>query len=258
MSNVLIRNYRSQDLPEVVKLYKSSMVKAPFFFRDSNSFVYFTSYPGVKEDSIFIATSEDQIQGIAIVAIIKERYTLGKIIELWASEPAAGDSLLQKAVEYCRDNNIDAVEVSPPTFLDLDNTFAGWQRIDQRGVLMAKPLSLFPLLQALFSTEVPREINAENRFLFACDGETIEVKITESEVDIVERDEPGADSDNSILIRVSSKTLLETILGLTNPYIALISGRIKIRGITDIFRGMTMLRAIRLNKPWTVAIADDR
>ena len=257
MSNLVIRNYEPEDLPDVAKLYSSSQVKSPFFLRDKDYFDYFTSYPGVKEDRIFIAASERGVEGVAIIAIVQERYTLGKIIELWASEVATGDALVQKAVEYCRNNNIDGVEVKAPTFLDSGKTFANWQRIDQRGVMMIKLFSLVPLLQALFDTTALKKIGGGKGFLLVCDDETIDVKINKTEAKIVEGNESWQRSA-SIVVRFSSKTLLEIIFGSANQYIAFLSGRIKIKGIKNILRVMKMFKAIRISQPWTAAIVDTR
>ncbi|MBA7635598.1 hypothetical protein ES703_43202 [subsurface metagenome] len=257
MSNLVIRNYKPEDLPDVVNLYNISMAKAPSIFRDGNYFDYFTSHPSVKEDSIFIAASECGVEGVAVIAIIHKRYAIGRIIELWASETAAADALVQKAVEYCQNNNIDAVEVRCPTFLDLDKTFAGWQRINLREVMMAKSLSLVPLLQGLFDATTLRKIRAGKGFLFVCEDEIIEVKINETEANVVERDKYWQGSDY-IVVRASSKTLLEVVFGLTSPYIALLTGRVKIRGIKNISRAMKMLKAIRISQPWTAEIGDSR
>jgi len=258
MSSIVVRNYRDADLPSIVRLYDLDGIEAPYFLKDKNYISYFISHPGVRQDSIFVAASEHGIEGLAIIAIVQRSYTVGRIIELRAREVPVANALLQKAIEYCRDNSVDAVEISPPTSLDSDNTFADWLRMDQGGVLMAKPLSLLPLLQAVFNTEAGPEIKVRKSFLFACDTETVEVKITRTEVSIIERDKSWEGSDNTILIRVSLKTLLEMIFGLTKPCVALLTGRVKIRNIGSFIPAMMMLRAIRIKNPWTVAIADER
>ena len=79
MSNLVIRNYQPKDLPNIVKLYNSSQVGSPFFIRDNGYFNHFTSYPGVRGDSIFVAASEHEIKGLVIIAIIQRNYTIGRI-----------------------------------------------------------------------------------------------------------------------------------------------------------------------------------
>ncbi len=123
--------------------------------------------------------------------------------------------------------------------------------------MMAKPLSLVPLLQALFDTTTLRKIRAGKGFLLVCEDEIIEVKINETEANIAKRDKYWQDSDY-IVVTASSKTLLEIVFGLTNPYIALLARRIKIQGIKNIFWVMKMFKAIRISQPWTVAIVDTR
>jgi len=257
MYELAIRHYRPEDYSDVIKLYNSTGTGGPFLARDEQYFNYFLSHPGVRPDSIFVAASENGIEGLSIIAINQdERYTIGKIIELWASGTAVGSTLVQKAVEYCCDKGVDRLEVSPPAFLDSGKIFAGWQKISQRGVLMIKPLSLIPLLKALFDTIELRRIEAGKGFLFVCDDETIKVKISETRVNIEGNESPWDGSD--IMVRVSPQTLLELIFGSANPYIALLTGRIKIRPLRSTSRALKILRAIRITRPWSLAIVDSR
>ena len=92
---------------------------------------------------------------------------------------------------------------------------------------MIKPLPLISLLKALFDTIGLRIIGSGKGFLFLCDDETIRAKISETSVNI-EGNESLWDC-SGIMVRVSPQTLLELIFSSANPYIALLTGRIKIR-----------------------------
>lgn len=257
MYELAIRHYRPEDYSDVIKLYNSTGTGGPFFTRDEQYFNYFLSYPGVRQDSVFVAASEDGVEGVSIIAINQdERYTIGKIIELWASGTAVGSALVQKAVDYCCDKGIDRLEVSPPAFLDSGKTFAEWQKISQRGVFMIKPFSLKPLLEALFDVTTLKRIGAGRGFVFVCDDETIRVKMSETSVNIEDNESPWDGSH--IMVRVSPQTLLELIFGSANPYIALLTGRIKIRPLRSTSRALEILRAIRISQPWSLAIVDSR
>ncbi len=257
MSEVVIRDYRPEDYPKVVELYSSTCAEAPFFARDGQYLSYFLSYPGVRQDSVFVAASKYEVEGIAIIAINEEqRYTIGKIVELWASEVAVGNALVQKAVEYCCDKGADKLEASPPVFLDSTDTFAGWQNISRRAVVMAKPLSLRTLIEALFDTATLERIGAGKGFVFVCDDETIKVEMNGSKASIKGKESRPNYID--IMIRASHQTLLEVIFNAVNPYMALLTGRIQICPLRSIFRGLKMLRTIRISQPWTVAIVDGR
>ena len=113
-------------------------------------------------------------------------------------------------MEYCQANNVDAVEVGRPTFLDLDNTSADWQKKDLREVMMVKPLSLIPLLQVLFDTITLRKGRYKKGFLFVCEDEIIEVNINDTGATVVEVDEWLHNLDH-IVVRASSSILLEII-----------------------------------------------
>lgn len=257
MHESTIRNYCPDDCPNVIKLYSSACVDGPYFFRDGQYFNYFLSYPGVRGDSVFVAESKHGIEGIAVIAINQdERYTTAKIIELWASKAGVGSALVQKAEEYCCDKDVDRLEISPPVLLDSSKTFNGWQKISQRAVFMAKPLSLIHLLGALFDTVALRRIGPGKGFLFMCDDETIRVEMSGTRVNI-EGNKSRLDC-NDIMVRVSPQTLLKLIFGATDPYLALLTNRINIRPLKNISRALKMLRAIRISQPWSLAIVDRR
>lgn len=257
MYELTIRHYRPEDYSDVIKLYNSTGTGGPFLARDGQYFNYFLSHPGVRPDSIFVAASEDRVEGLSIIAINQdERYTIGKIVELWASGTAVGSALVQKAVEYCCDKDVDRLEVSPPAFLDSSKTFAGWQKISQREVLMIKPFSLKPLLEALFDVTMLKRIGSGKGFVFVCDDETIRIKISGTSVNIEGNKSLWNCSD--IMVRVSPQTLLELIFGSSNPYIALLTGRIKIRPLRSTSRALKILRAIRISQAWSLAIVDSR
>lgn len=257
MYELLIRRYRPEDYSDVIKLYNSTGSDGPFFARDEQYFNYFLAHPGVRPDSVFVAASEDGVEGVSIIAINQdERYTIGKIIELWASGKAVGSALVQKAVDYCCDKGVDRLEISPPAFLDSDKTFAEWQKISQQGVLMIKPLSLKPLLAALFDVTTLQRIKPSKGLLFVCDDETIRVKISGTSVSIEGNKSPRDGS--YIMVKVSPQTLLELIFGSANPYVALLTGRIKIRPLRSTARALKILRAIRISQPWSLAIVDSR
>ena len=257
MSELAIRNYRPDDYLNVIKLYNSTSAGGPYLGRDGQYFNYFLSYPGVSGDSVFVAASKHGIEGVAIIAINQdERYTVGKIVELWAREAVVGNALVQKAEEYCRDKCVDRLEINPPTFLDSSKTFAGWQKIGQRRVFMIKPLSLIPPLEALFDTAVVSRIGHGKGFLFVCDDEKISVEISGNKVNI-ENNKSRVDGSD-IVVRISPQTLLALVFGSANPYLALLTGRFKIRPLRGISRALKMLQAIRISQAWSLAIVDRR
>jgi hypothetical protein len=258
MPEVVVRKLKPQDRRGISRLYASSQPDAPFFRRDEDYFDYFSTHPDVREDSIFVAASQNGIEGVAIMAVVCEKYALGRIIELRAGGAAAGKALLTRAVDYCRDNHIDAVELSSPVLTDMANLPAGWWPIDRGGRLMAKPLSLAPLLRALAGTPAVGEIGIGRRFLFLCREEAISLRITESGSSVTRRNPSRPGPKNAVTVRLSPATLLGVLSGSLSPYLALVTGRIKVRGIRNTFLVMKLFKAIRINRPWLVAMADAR
>ncbi len=257
MSKLTIRNYRPEDYSDVIKLYDATDAGGPFLARDGQYFNYFLSYPGVRQDSTFVAVSEDGVEGVAIIAINQDRrYTTGKIIELWASEAAIGNALVQKAVEYCDDQSADKLEVCPPAFLDTGNTFAGWQKTSQREVLMAKLLSPKLLLEAIFDDTTMSRIGSGKEFVFVCENEIIKPETSK-----IKAETKGGESQpnrSNITVSASPQTWLEIIFNSTSPGTALLTRRIKIRPLKSLCRALKMLLATRISRDWSLAIVDRR
>ena len=257
MSELTIRNYYPEDYPDVIKLYNATGANGPFMERDGQYFNYFLSYPGVRQDSTFVAVSEDGVEGVAITAINQdERYTTGRIIELWAGEVAVGSALVQKAIEYCVVQGADKLEVSPPAFLDTRNIFAGWQKTSQREVLMVKLLSPKPLLEAILDEVTLNKIGAGREFVFICDNEIIRPETIKTRAKI-KGGESQPDSSN-ITVSASPQTWLEIIFNSTSPGMALLTRRIKIRPLKSLCRVLKILRATRISRDWSLAIVDRR
>lgn len=254
MSDLTVRPYRPEDLTGVMALYSSSGMHPPHIVRDRAHFDYLLSHPGVKADGAFVAVAEAGIEGLAIVAIVHKAYSVGKIIELWASGAAAEDALLQRAVEYCVEKKVGSIEVKAPTFLNLDRS-PGWCRADWREVLMAKPLSVLPLLRGLCDSRTLERIGAGKGFLLVCGDETIQMDMGEREASIVSRDK-GWRAAGDIVVEMSPQTLLQLVFSPVNAYVVYLRGQIKIRGLSNVPRVMKMLRAVRAGRPWTEAMVD--
>ncbi len=257
MPDRAIRNYTPEDLAAVVELYRSCPAKSPSFPRDGDYFTYFLAHPGVREDSVFVATAGGSIEGVAVLAVIHQGYTRGRVIELWAGEVGVASALLQRIEDYCHNHKIDVIEVKVPPFLDMGKTFTNWHGINPNEVLMVKPLSLAPLLHAVFSAPELRKISDGKDFYFISGDETVEVKVSQGEarVRVTNKFQPGP---GSVVVKASSSTLVKLIFTKANPYLALLTGQIRIGRIRDTSLVLKILRTIKINQPWMVAIADAR
>jgi hypothetical protein len=255
LSDVIVRNYKEDDLVGIVNLYNSSPMKGPFFVRDESFVRHFFRYPGVLQDGIFIAQSHGEIEGIAIVSIIeKEDLREGKIIELQAKNTSIIDLLLQKSLQYCRDKGADMVSVKPPTQEGTDRVFSDWIKV-AHAIIMVKPLSILPILKGLLRIDLVKKDYVGKSLVFILDDEIFRVEVNANGIRIGELDKTP---DNSaIQVTMSSKTALEIIFGWTNPYIAYSARKIKIRGLKNALGVLRLLYFIRIKSPWHVAIVDD-
>lgn len=256
MLDLIVRNYTEEDISSIVGLYNSSLVASPHFVRDESYFRHFTRYPGVSPQSIFVAARGDSILGVLIISVSnKDEYKEGKVIEVKAEEDTVVEALLRRAVHYCKNESIDMLSVRLPAKLAQSQALTEWMNIGQEGVTMVRSLDPLPLLQALCHGKV-RDLCRGKGILFVLDDKAIKMKPYQDSLNIAEADKEKV-TDRDIIVAMSSKTFLEVVFGLTSPYLAYLTGRIKIQGMRNTFRVLKLLRAIRIDIPWSVALVDD-
>ena len=253
MHNTTIRHYNeNDDLDAIINLYKS----APSFFpRDENIFRHFTNFPGVQEDGIFVVLTGEVIDGIAIVSIVeKDNIIEGKIIELLANSTLSMDLLVQKVEEYCRNKGADIIFLRPMIKCDVgEQCLKGWVE-DDSSVMMVKPISILPILQFLLDGDMVKKFYAAPNISFVFNDAKIEVKVTADSLYVMH---PIAKNTNSdVLIKMNPKTFLEIIFGLINPYIAYLTGNVKIHGTKNIFNVLKLLKCLKTKMNQSIAIVD--
>lgn len=254
MHNTTIRAYNeNNDLKEVINLYNSIDT---FFSRDMKFFRHFINFPGVHKDGIFVAMRNGVVDGIAIVSIDeKEEVIEGKIIELLAKSILSMDMLIQRVEEYCCNKGADIIFLRPIGDSGIiDQVLNGWIK-DDAGVIMAKPLSILPILQILLDIDLVKRFYAGKSILFVFSDETIKVRVTHESLYITH---PIAEITNSdVLVKMNPKIFLEITFGLTNPYLAYLTGKVRIRGVKNIFEILKLLNYLKINARHSIAVVDD-
>ena len=151
LSRLDVRTFREEDLAQTVALAHSNPNGCLCFARDELFLRYFIDYPGVSTDSVFVAIENENIVGLAIVAITgEENLRQGDIIELQANDTLSAESLVRAAEDYCAAKDVYMIAVAPPPHIDRRKVFADWQRFETN-VMMCKPLSV--LSQEKFKSE---------------------------------------------------------------------------------------------------------
>lgn len=254
MPNTTIRNYSEEDdLEGILNLYSSTNT---FFTRNMEFFRHFTNFPGVQKDGIFVALINGVVDGIAIISIAeKEDIIEGKIIELLAKNILSMDMLIKRAVEYCCNRRVDIIFLRPTMDSGMmDRVLNGWIK-DDAGVIMAKPLSILPILQILLDTDLVKRFYTGKSILFVFGDETIEMRITQGSLYISHSVAEITKSD--ILVTMEPKTFLEIIFGSISPSVAYLTGKIRIRGIKNVFKILKLLKYLKANTCNNIALVDD-
>jgi putative sterol carrier protein len=201
---------------------------------------------GVNEDSIFVASVNDQIRGLAILSITTEEAGLrqGNIIELQAKDVSSMQVLIQAALNYCNGKDVDTIVVVPPRLPGANMAFKDWLKLET-GVMMAKTLSLSSLLHVLLSNEEIRNSYVGKKIVFHIGEEIVEVGDIGSESE-----------ERAILVIMSPQTFLKIIFGQVSPCVAYLTRRVKVRGVRDTLPIIRLLRMMKLPTPLNVSLAD--
>ena len=253
MDNTTIRNYSEEDdLEGILNLYRATNT---FFSRDMKFFRHFINFPGVQNDGIFVALRKGVVDGITIVSIDeKEDIVEGKIIELWAKNILSMSMLIQRAEEYCCNKGADIIFLKPTMDSSMiDQVLNGWVK-DDAGVIMAKPLSILPILNVLLDIDQVKRFYTGKVLLFIFGDETLEVQVTHESLCI---SYPIAEITNSdVLVKMDPKTFLGIIFASINPFVAYLTGKIRIRGVKNVFKILKLLNSFKTTTCRNVALVD--
>jgi len=254
LSDLTVRNFRKEDMPFLMELYENLSTKSFHFIRDESFLKYFMSYPGVDEEGIFIVQAADEITGFAIVSITEEmELRQGKVLELQAKDASSIRALIHGALNYCKSRDVDTVIVVPPPLGETDEILKNWIKFET-GVMMTRTLSVSSVLQAIFSNEEIRNSYVNKRIVFHVGDEIVEVTITPRLVEVNHLDNEPKEAD--MLISMSPQPLLRIVFCRANPYVAYLTGKIRVRAVRNTFRILKLLDMMKLVIPSHVSLVD--
>lgn len=257
LSNLIIRDYRQEDLPRVLELYDYALAQSPHFARYERLLEHLIGYSEAREGRIFVATDNEEITGWAIVSIEVGEWGLrfGNIAELEAKDVSSMNALVQACQAYSTGKNVDAIITVSPPRIPPNIVLNDWLPFET-GVMMGRILSIYSLLQVLLRTHEKemRKHFAGKRFEFRVDGEFVEIESTAEKVEIGES--PHQPKRNSIELTMSPEVLLEVIFGGTNLLMSCFTGKVKVRGIRNIPSALKLLRMLRITNYVYVSNAD--
>ena len=210
------------------------------------------NYPGVDEEGIFVAQTADEITGFTIVSIAEEMgLKQGKILELQVKDAPSMCALIHKALNYCKNRDVDTVIVVPPPVGAADAILKGWIRFET-GVMMTRMLSVSSMLHALFANKEIRSSYDNEKIVFHLGDEIFEVKIASDSVDVKHLDNEPKEAD--MQISLSPQTLLQIVFSHANIYVAYLTGKVKV--IRNTLRTLKLLRMMKLATPVHVSLVD--
>ena len=253
-SDLIVRNCEQEYLSHFMELYEHTLVENLHFVRNEHFLKYFLQYPGVSKDGVLVAEVKGEIMALAVVSITEiEELRQGNIIELLAKDATSMRALIRAVLNYCKRKKVDSIALVLPPSRVSDEVFKDWIKFETN-VMMAKILSISPLLQALFSNEKIKEFYAGRKIGFQVGQETVEIKITSKTIDV--SDVKSKKGDETIWVSVSPQTFLKIIFGQMNPYIAYLTRRVRVQSVKNTLLILKLLRMMQLTTPFYTSLAD--
>ncbi len=252
--NGCIRMYNGEDLKSVINLYKSTMTDRIHLSVDEGFFKYFMQFPGVSDDGILVSETDEMITGFEIISITHQRdIKIGSIIVFLAANPHIGKMLLKSAENYCLNQKVDLIMAAPPP--QLSTTFDGlnWGKFEP-SVLIAKGIKLAPLLDAIVSHKPDlKKMLGHKTILLSLEDDLIKIDARGDRLhaEILEKN-----IENSSIITIDKKLLLNILFGQTNPLFEYARGKFSIENKRDLFLILRFLGKIKLTDPMLTSIAD--
>ncbi len=243
-TNIEVRNYsKDTDLVDAVKIYNSNNY---LFERNAQLLEHFIKYPGVTKDSIFTVVIDNDISGIAILSIAqKGGLKVCNILELLAKNHLSAELLINKAEEFCANKRVDIVSIRP--IMDEKNKkklMSGWIK-DNNYVMMAKPISMLPILKSLLSANILNMYIPKHRLIIEFEEETIEIEFDNKKMEISNFN--GDISKSDIILSINIKTFLKIVSGKSNPYLEYTLCNIKLNSFKYVFPILRLLSSIQLS-----------
>lgn len=253
-SDLVVRNFRTGDLSNILKLYDYTLAKSVHFVRDEDFLKYFMRFPGVNEDGIFVAVTNNEITGFAIVSISSEDdVKIGNIIEFQAKDRSSMHALIQTASNYCVNRDVDGVIVVPPHSLPNNSVLKGWIEFET-GAMIAKGVSLSSLFRALLREDELRKSFSGKIIVFHVGDELIEIKVASESIEISEPN--NVVEKNVVSVTLSPQMLIKIVFCQVNPLSALMTDKIRVRGIRGIPLALKLLNMLKLTDSIYVSLAD--
>jgi putative sterol carrier protein len=250
-----VRDFREEDLPEIIELCEQALIKNPHFTRSEASLSHFLINLGHSRSKAFVTEEDGGVTGFVIISITMEQGGLkqGNILELQVKDGSSLSALVNAASDYCNLNNVDAIVTVAPLMPETNNAFKNWLKFDT-GVMMTKTLSPAPLLEVLLSSKRTRSLYAGEKISFHIGEDLINVEITPTKAYILQT---GEKQDKSVAqVFMSPKVFLKLTLGQLNPYTAYISRKLKLKGAKNTFLLLKLLFLMRLHPHFFTSLTD--
>ena len=257
MENIIVRNFKDEDIEEMVRIFEDYHTKfAGFIPRTPEIWKYLIlDRPGLSKDGIFVAQLDEEVVGYTVVGFKKMGGAkVATIYELCAKNMDITSKLLEAANNYAHQYNADYILVQPPpTHSTIHKCLrqCGFIKINEPAtkimVTLINPAKLLEKLAEVFNERQKKEcslkklVKNDRKLLIKVDENHITIHIKEGKI----RVRPGKEKAN-VTLEMTSYNFLRMFLGLTSLFRAYLTRKVKIKGISS---NITIFKLIKALQP---------
>lgn len=257
MENIVVRNFKDEDIGEMVRIFEDYHTKfAGFIPRTPEIWKYLIlDRPGVPKDGIFVAQLGEEVVGYTVVGFKKMGGAkVATIYELCAKSIDITSKLLEVANNYAHEYTADYILAQPPPTQSAIHKCLrqhDFVKIDEPAtkimVTLINPAKILEKLADVFNDRKKKDdslkklVKNNRKLLIKVDENYITIHVQGGEIGV----RPGREKAN-VTLEMTPYNFLRIFLGLTSPFRAYLTRRVKIRGILS---NITIFRLIKALQP---------
>ncbi len=257
MENIVVRNFKDEDVDEIVRIFEDYHMKfAGFIPRTPEVWKYLIlDRPGLSKDGIFVAQLDEEVVGYTVVGFKKMGGAkVATIYELCAKNMVITSKLLEVANNYAHEYDADYILVQPPpTHSAIQKCLrqCDFVKINEPAtkimVTLINPAKILEKLADVFNERKKKDkslkklVKNDRKLLIKVDENYSTIHVQGGKI----RVRSGKEKAN-VTLEMTPYNFLRIFLGLTSPFRAYLTRKVKIRGILS---DITIFRLIKALQP---------
>jgi putative sterol carrier protein len=256
VEKTVVRNFKDEDLGEIVNLFEDYHIKlAGFIPRTPETWKYLIlDRPGISKDGIFVARLDENLVGYIVVGFkTMQGAKVATIYELCAKNMDIASKLLEVANNYAYEYNADYVLIQPPPTHNAVHEClrqCDFVKINEPAtkimVTLINPTKILEVLAEIFNERNEKDdrlkklVRNDRKVLIKAGENYVTLHVQEGKIRIKSGKEKG-----NMTLEMTPYNFLRIFLGLTSPLKAYLTGKLKIKGMLHNVTIFKLIKALQ-------------